>query len=491
MRQAAVVHITAALQSAGLLDRVEGQVTGTATGIADDSRLVVPGGIFVAVRGSGRDGHDYIDAAAVAGAVVAIVEDASRSRLPSLVVRDARRAAAVAASAFYNDPARGLTMVGVTGTNGKTTTVGLVRHLLDDEAAPAASIGTIGVLLGGEGRELPGGSGLTTPGAVELQHTLADLAAHGVRTVAVEASSHALDQHRLDGVELAAGVFTNFSRDHLDYHGTMDAYLAAKSRLVELIGPSGTMVVNADESAWDGLAAIRRRVTFGIAEEADVRATDLSFSPLGSTWTLLAGGSAHRVTLPMIGDFNVANALAAAAAAYALGRDPADVAERLSRAPQVAGRLERLSDVPVVLRDYAHTPDALERALLAIRPFAQGGKLVVVFGCGGDRDAGKRPLMGAIAERLGDHVIITSDNPRTEDPELILDAIEAGMTARRHERIADRHAAIARALELAGNRGDLVLLAGKGHETYQVRGTTKFPFDEAQIVSELVSGRGR
>jgi UDP-N-acetylmuramoyl-L-alanyl-D-glutamate--2,6-diaminopimelate ligase len=285
-------------------------------------------------------------------------------------------------------------------------------------------------------------------------------------------------------VAFDACVFTNLSRDHLDYHGSMEMYLGAKARLVEYLAPEGVAIVNADDPAWSAIEA-KRVMTFGISSaSADMRATDVVYTPRGSEWTLAAGGERAAVRLPLIGSFNVANALGAAAAAWARGHSVTEIADRLAVLPQVPGRLEALHDRPTVLRDYAHTPDALERALQAVRPFTTG-RLIVVFGCGGDRDRGKRPLMGAVAERFADHVIVTSDNPRTEDPERILDDIVAGMKSDRHERIEDRRAAIARALAVADPEGDVVLLAGKGHETYQIRGTTLLPFDEREIVGEL------
>jgi UDP-N-acetylmuramoyl-L-alanyl-D-glutamate--2,6-diaminopimelate ligase len=476
--------VTSALREAGLLADVRGDLPGRVTGLTDDSRAVKAGALFAAVRGAERDGHDYLNAAAGAGAAAAIVDDASRTSLPALVVTDTRRAASVAAAAFHGFPARELRLVGVTGTNGKTTTVGMLRHLLDEPDARAASIGTLGVLTGSEGTALPGGSGLTTPGPVELQRVLRELVDAGVRTVAMETSSHALHQHRVDTLRFAAAVFTNLTRDHLDYHGTMEAYFAAKAMLVALLADDGVAVTNADDPAWDALPPVPRRVRFGLEAAADVRAEDVRFTPRGSRWTLVAGDGRQRVTLPLIGDFNVANALAAAAAAWSLGLPVHRIAERLCRMPQVPGRLEIISEQPVVLRDYAHTPDALERALHAVRPFATN-RLLVVFGCGGDRDRGKRPEMGRIAQRDADLAIVTSDNPRTEDPERILDDIEAGMIAGAHERVEDRRAAIARAIAIAGD-GDVVLLAGKGHETYQVRGTVKYPFDEREIVAEIL-----
>jgi UDP-N-acetylmuramoyl-L-alanyl-D-glutamate--2,6-diaminopimelate ligase len=390
----------------------------------------------------------------------------------------------VAAAAFHGFPARELRLVGVTGTNGKTTTVGMLRHLLDAPDARAASIGTLGILIGSEGATLDGGSGLTTPGPVELQRVLRALRNQGVRTVAMETSSHALHQRRVEGLRFEAGVFTNLTRDHLDYHVTMDAYLAAKALLVPLLTEDGAAVVNADDPAWSMLPAAPRTVRFGLEHDADVKATDVRFSPRGSEWTLDVRGSRHPVVLPLIGDFNIANALAAAAAAWSLGVPVSEVASRLSTMPQVPGRLEILYEAPTVLRDYAHTPDALERALAAVRPFT-AGSLIVVFGCGGDRDRGKRPEMGRIAEAGADRVIVTSDNPRSEDPERILDDIEAGMT-QRHERIEDRRDAIARAIAGAAP-GDVILLAGKGHETYQIRGTVKHPFDERTIVREIIA----
>jgi UDP-N-acetylmuramoyl-L-alanyl-D-glutamate--2,6-diaminopimelate ligase len=473
-----------ALTRAGVLLDVRGAMPDQLTGISDDSRQVVPGSLFVAVRGTARDGHDFLSAIADrAGAT--IVEDASRTTLPAFVVSDARRAAPVAAAAAYGEPGSRLRLVGVTGTNGKTTTVGMLRHLLDDATGGrSASVGTLGVLVGSEGVPQPGGGGLTTPGPIELQRVLRALVDAGVTDVAIEVSSHSLDQRRVDGLAFAAAVFTNLTRDHLDYHGTMDAYVAAKARLIDYLTTTGIAVINADDDVWRGLARAPRQVRFSLAgKDADVRASDVRYTPRGSEWALEAGGAKADVQLPLVGDFNVANALGAAASAWALGMSADVIAGRLSTLPQVPGRLERIYERPTVLRDYAHTPDALERALLAVRPFAER-RLLVVFGCGGDRDRGKRPEMGAIAERLADHAIVTSDNPRTEDPDRIIDDIEAGMQGANHERITDRHDAIARALTIAAP-DDVVVLAGKGHETYQIRGTIAYPFDEREIVREL------
>jgi UDP-N-acetylmuramoyl-L-alanyl-D-glutamate--2,6-diaminopimelate ligase len=482
-----IADIKAALGRHGLLAGVNGELPAESNGISDDSRKVARGDVFVAVRGWNSDGHDFLDAAAERGASVAIVEDPARTSLPALIVREGRRAAAIAAATTYGDPARNLTLLGVTGTNGKTTTTSIMRHLFDDGAASSASIGTLGVLVGSEGELLPGGSGLTTPGPVELQRTLRELVDRGVKSVAMEVSSHSLDQRRVDGLEFDTVVFTNLTRDHLDYHGTMDAYLTAKGRLLEYLKRDGTTVVNADAPEWSALQPPARRLTFATRAAADVRARDMHYTSRGSEWKLVTPRGSADVILPLIGEVNVENSLAAAATAFALGQSADSIASRLASVPQVAGRLEIISTHPTVLRDYAHTPDALERSLKTARAFARG-KLIVVFGCGGDRDKGKRPLMGEIAERGADCAIVTSDNPRTEDPDSIIDDIEAGMRGSKHERVTDRLAAIQRAIDLAGNE-DIVLLAGKGHETYQVRGTTSYPFDEKEIVRELTGSR--
>jgi UDP-N-acetylmuramoyl-L-alanyl-D-glutamate--2,6-diaminopimelate ligase len=482
-----IADIRAALHGAGLLSGEAGPLPTTVDAITDDSRAVQPGALFLAVRGAERDGHAYLAVAAERGATAAVVDDPSRTSLPALVVSDTRRAAAIAAATFYGGPADSLRLIGVTGTNGKTTTVGMLRHLLDAPSARAASIGTLGVLVGGTGTPLDGGSGLTTPGPVELQRVLHVLRDRGVGAVAMETSSHALHQRRVEGLTFAAAVFTNLTRDHLDYHGTMESYFSAKAMLVEQLAPDGVAVVNADDRAWDTLPPVPRTVRFGLGAAADVRARHVRSTPDGSSFTIVLGDESRDVVLPLIGDFNVANALAAAAAAWALGVPADTIAARMATMPQVPGRLEIVNERPTVLRDYAHTPDSLERAIAAVRPFAHG-RLIVVFGCGGDRDRGKRPEMGRIAARGADVVIVTSDNPRTEDPERILDDIEAGMEGTPHERIEDRRDAIARALDIAGS-DDLVLLAGKGHETYQVRGTARLPFDERQIVHEIVTER--
>jgi len=507
-RTLALDALVDALRSAGLLVAEPPRGPAQVFGVADDSRAVVAGGAFVAVRGTTIDGHDFVRDAIARGAAVILAEDHVQSDVPVVRVRDGRRAAALVATAFYGRPAESLRLVGVTGTNGKTTTVHLIRALLDQLGTPSASVGTLGVLLGQDGAPMAGGQGLTTPGPVETQRLLRALVDAGVRLVALEVSSHALDQSRVESIAFDVVVYTSFSRDHLDYHGSMSAYFAAKARLIGLLKPHGVAVVNAAEPAWRALPTPPRLLTFHAAVPGDpqppadvtLRAETVDFDASGSRFTLAArdgtpDGVRVRTTLPLLGDFNVTNATGAAAVAWALGTPLERLAEALPTIPQVPGRLERLSAGPTVLRDYAHTPDALGRALRAVRPFARrpdgtATRVCVVFGCGGDRDAGKRPEMGAIAERLADAVVLTSDNPRTEDPEGILDDIQAGMTRAPLARLEDRRAAIAHALAWA-EQHDVVLLAGKGHETYQVRGTERVPFDEAEIVAELLADRER
>ena len=453
-------------------------------GLTADTRHLTSGTLFCAIRGVVQDGHAFVAAAATRGAAAALVEERQAASVPQIVVRDGRRAAALAAETWYGRPAARLKLIGVTGTNGKTTSVTLARHVLSG-LWPMASIGTLGAFdPAGASVESEAGN-LTTPGPIDLQATLAGLIARGAKGAAMEVSSHSLDQGRVDGLVFQAAIFTNLTRDHLDYHKTFEAYFAAKARLISYLAPDGLAVINADDPAWEKLGKAPRRITFG--ERGEVSAQDVTVDARGARFTLVtAGGGRHAVALPLLGRFNVANALGVAACAVGLGMRPAEVAERLTSAPQVPGRMERIAADPcTVLRDYAHTPDALERALETTRDITSpGGRVIVVFGAGGDRDRGKRAPMGAAAARLADVAIATSDNPRTEDPERILDEVESGMGKRPHYRVTDRRAAIGQALELA-RLGDTVLLAGKGHETYQVVGTVKQPFDERDIVRDL------
>jgi UDP-N-acetylmuramoyl-L-alanyl-D-glutamate--2,6-diaminopimelate ligase len=454
------------------------------TGLTADARRLQRGMLFCAVRGAVQDGHQFVADAAARGAAAALVDSRQSVAIPQILVRDGRRAAAIAAEAWYRRPAARLQMIGVTGTNGKTTSVILARHVLSARW-PMGAIGTLGCFDPAGAAVASEAGNLTTPGPIDLQATLAALVDRGAAGVAMEVSSHSLDQGRVEGLAFRAAIFTNLTRDHLDYHETLDDYFAAKAKLVAYLAAGGLAVINADDAAWARLPPTPRRITFGTAQ-ADVTGRDVRVDANGARFTLVSPAGSHPVALPLLGRFNVANALGVAACAVGLEVPAQVVAERLSTAPQVPGRMERIATDPcVVLRDYAHTPDALERALETIREVTPpGGRVIIVFGAGGDRDRGKRAPMGEIAVRLADVAIATSDNPRTEDPERILDDVEAGMTGRQHYRVTDRRAAIGQALELA-RQGDTILLAGKGHETYQVIGTTKEPFDEREVVRGL------
>ena len=482
-------EIVAALGRAGVLvEAAAAAQLPPITGLTADARRLERGMLFCAVRGAAQDGHQFVGDAAGRGAAAALVESRQPVAIPQILVRNGRRAAAVAAETWYGRPASRLQMIGVTGTNGKTTSVILSRHVLSARW-PMGAIGTLGCF-DPEGQPVQSEAGnLTTPGPIDLQATLAALVERGAAGVAMEVSSHSLDQGRVDGLLFRAAIFTNLTRDHLDYHETFDAYFAAKAKLTGYLAEAGLAVINADDAAWARLPRTPRRITFSATSQAaDVMARDVRVDARGARFTLVTPEGSHPVALPLLGRFNVENAIGVAACAVGLDVPAETVAERLSSAPQVPGRMERIAVDPcVVLRDYAHTPDALERALETIREVtsgAGGGRVIVVFGAGGDRDRGKRAPMGEIAARLADIAIVTSDNPRTEDPERILDDVEAGMSAKPHYRVTDRKAAIGQALEMA-RQGDTILLTGKGHETYQVVGTTKHPFDEREVVRSL------
>lgn len=463
-------------------------------GVTADSRTVTAGDLFCAWTGTARDAHVFIAAAAEAGAVAALVERRVEAAIPQVVVSLGRQAAALAADEVMGRPGEALVLTGVTGTNGKTTTVWILRHLLSSRYA-TASLGTVGAVLR-DGVPLPGTESLTTPGPVGMATTMRSFIDHGTEAVALEVSSHALDQGRVHALRFAVAVFTNLTRDHLDYHGSFERYRATKREFIELLAPAGVAVLNADEPAWDGLerradSALRYAMDGGRgADSADVVARDVTHSAVGSRFRMTTPRGDAMVELPFPGAYNVQNALAASAAVLGLGFELEEVVSGLASSPQVPGRLERVAEWPcLVFTDYAHTPDALGRVLTSLKSTTMG-RLIVVFGAGGDRDAGKRPLMGEAAAGVADVVVVTSDNPRTEDPEAIIDDIMAGIDRTDVVRITDRRAAIERALEMA-EQDDVVLLAGKGHETYQVLGTETVPFDERRIVTEWTSRKGR
>ncbi len=475
------------LRSAGLLLERRGSGDVSVRGVSQDSRTTGPGDLFLAWKGTVHDSHDHVAQAAARGAVASVVERPVDVDVPQLVVTDGRRAAAVASAGVMGFPSKELVAVGVTGTNGKTTTALLIREILRRKMRTAV-IGTLG-LLDDDGVR-PGTESLTTPGPVQLATWLRTLVDEGFEAVVLEASSHALDQRRLDGTTFDVAVFTNLSQDHLDYHEDMADYRAAKVRLVQLVAPDGAVALNRDERAWDDVdVSGRSLVTFALDGSADVSAEELELGPGGSSFRLRIGGGVVDARLPMPARYNVENALAAAAAAHALGCSSAEIVEGLAQAPQVPGRLEVVySGAFTVLIDFAHTPAALEGMLGAVGPLTEG-RLIVVFGAGGDRDRAKRAPMAQAVARHADLVVLTSDNPRTEDPERILDDLEPGLAGAPHKRVVDRREAIAVALR-AARPGDMVVLAGKGHETYQVVGTEKHPLDERVVVADALRTLG-
>jgi UDP-N-acetylmuramoyl-L-alanyl-D-glutamate--2,6-diaminopimelate ligase len=453
--------------------------------LAYDVRAVVPASLFFCVPGSSVDGHDLAGDARAAGAAAFVVERRLAVDAPQLVVSNVRKAMPVAATTFFGDPSHTLEVAAVTGTNGKTTTAYLVRALLEAAGHRTGMLGTVTSIVGGEAREVA----RTTPEAIDLQATFADMLAAGDTHCVMEVSSHALALGRADAIHWAAAIFTNLTQDHLDFHPTMEDYFAAKRMLFE--ASPEVAVVNVDDPYGARLAAglaLGRLVTVGIdAPQADLRATGVHSDMSGST--LRAGDLELRSPLP--GRFNVLNVLGAVAAVRALGVDDETIVAALREAGRVPGRFEPVDEGQdfAVLVDYAHTPDSLENVLRAARPLT-AERLLCVFGCGGDRDRGKRPLMGAIAARLADRTIVTSDNPRSEDPEAIVAEILAGIDDRgATDAIVDRHAAIEHAIGLAG-AGDVVVIAGKGHEQGQeFEGGRKIAFDDVTVAREALRAR--
>jgi UDP-N-acetylmuramoyl-L-alanyl-D-glutamate--2,6-diaminopimelate ligase len=448
------------------------------TTVVHDTRAVVDGALFCCVPGSRTDGHDLAPAAVDAGAAALLVHHELALDVPQLVVGDVRAALGPVAAAFWGDPSRRLAVLGVTGTSGKTTVTHLIAAVF---AAAGRPCGIIGTLSGSR----------TTPEAPELQALLADHARRGNVAVAVEVSSHGLDQGRVAATRFAVAMFTNLSQDHLDYHGTMEEYFRAKSRLFAP-GYTGRAVVCVDDP-WG------RRLAAAVAAAGEVELHEYSLGDAEDLHLTAAGAAfrwrGERVDLPLVGRFNVRNAVGAATVAAVAGVAPADVARGLSAVRPIPGRFEPVdAGQPfTVVVDYAHKPDALAEALRAARELVAGaGRLTVVFGCGGDRDRAKRPVMGAVASRLADRAIVTSDNPRSEDPRAIIDAIVAGVPAGAPavvDVVPDRRAAIAAAVGRAGP-GDVVVVAGKGHETTQVVAGRALPFDDRAVAREALAGPG-
>jgi UDP-N-acetylmuramoyl-L-alanyl-D-glutamate--2,6-diaminopimelate ligase len=467
----------------------EGPRTADIRGLAYRADAVREGDAFCTWRGAASDGHVHVPAALARGARALVVEQpVAAPGVPVVRVASGRHALARMAANLHGHPARSLAMAGVTGTNGKTSTVFLLHHLLESSGMPCGLIGTIRHQSGQ--RVLP--SSRTTPESLDLQALLAAMRDDGCRAAAMEVSSHALDQGRVDGISYQVAVFTNLTQDHLDYHRTMERYFEAKSRLFAALAPGAAAVVNWDDP-WGRLLVGRlpagvRLHAYALDGAAPVRAEHLALSAEGASFTWQRPTGAHQVRLPWIGAFNVANALGAAEAACALGLEAGDVAAALASAPPVPGRMEKVPwDGPfTVLVDYAHTDDALRHVLATLRPLARG-RLRVLAGCGGDRDRSKRPLMARAAAEGADDCVFTSDNPRSEDPQAILDEMKAGLADASSVRIIpDRAEAIAAVVGSAGP-GDVVLLAGKGHEATQEISGVHHPFSDREHARQALA----
>jgi UDP-N-acetylmuramoyl-L-alanyl-D-glutamate--2,6-diaminopimelate ligase len=454
------------------------------TGLAYDNRVVQPGTLFFCVPGFTRDGHEFAADAVARGAAALVVERPVHAGVPEIEVPSVRAAMAPVAAAFYGDPTASLTTVGVTGTNGKTTTAFLVHALLEADGRQTGLLGTVKSVIGGAERPVE----RTTPEAIDLQRTFREMLDGGDVACAMEVSSHALELHRADAIHFAAGIFTNLTQDHLDFHGTMEEYFLAKRSLFADHRPENA-VINVDDPYGARLATeTPGAVTFAVHSDATYRASDLSTDLTGSRFTVHSPDGSTELRSPLPGLFNVYNVLGALAAVRAVGVSIDVAAAAIKTAGSVPGRFEPVDAGQefAVLVDYAHTPDSLENVLRAARQLT-AGRVHVVFGCGGDRDRGKRPMMGEIATRLADRVIVTSDNPRSEDPEAIIREVLVG-TGPDTERDVDRRAAIHTAI--AGARtGDVVVIAGKGHEQGQeFEGGRKIPFDDVTVAREALEG---
>jgi UDP-N-acetylmuramoyl-L-alanyl-D-glutamate--2,6-diaminopimelate ligase len=487
--------LTRGLSLAGAAEAAPASAGVEIGGLAYDSRAVAPGDLFFCVTGFSSDGHDFAAKALERGAAALVVERPLGLGVPEVLVRSARAAMAPIAARFYGEPARELRVVGVTGTNGKTTTAYLIRALLEAGGEQCGLLGTVKSIVGGQDRAVQ----RTTPEAIDLQRDLRAMLDGGDRACAIEVSSHALQLGRADAIPFAAAVFTNLTQDHLDFHETMEEYFQAK-RLLFVPGQGerpAVSVVNVGDPYGQRLARdIDGVLTFALDAPADYSATDIATAFDGCRFTLSTPEGERTVALPLPGRFNVANALGALATAHALGGELDVLVTALERGVRVPGRFEPVDEGQdfAVLVDYAHTPDSLENVLLAARELTDArahGRVVCVFGAGGDRDRGKRPLMGEIAARLADVAIVTSDNPRSEDPEEIIAEIVAGAERADVEpaellALVDRRAAIEQAVA-RGRAGDVLVIAGKGHEQGQeFANAHKLPFDDVEVAREAL-----
>lgn len=448
------------------------------TGIAYDSRNVLEGNVFVCIKGFETDGHKFAEMAEKNGAAIIVAEDKIDVDVPVWYVDDSRIAIAELACKYYKNPSEKFKLVGVTGTNGKTTITYLIKSILEEAGMHVGVIGTNQNIIGDKVL-LTQSTTPTTPNALELQQLFAEMAQSDAECVVMEVSSHALELERVHGCHFDVGVFTNLTQDHLDFHKTMENYLNAKAKLFQI---SDKGVVNFDDEAGKKIAsnADCDILTVGLSDESRLYAKNIDITARGVDFEMVYDGKTYPMHISIPGKFSVYNAICAAGAAVQLGIDIETIQKGLSKAAGVMGRVEVVptdTDYTVII-DYAHTPDGLENIISAVREFAKG-RVITLFGCGGDRDNTKRPVMGEIAGRLSDYSIITSDNPRTEDPEAIVAQIEAGMkkTDGKYTLIVDRRKAIAYALDFA-EKDDVIILAGKGQETYQIIGKEKYDFDE-------------
>ncbi len=473
----------------------------TIKNIVTDSRKIHSGDLFVALPGVYTDGHAHIEQAIQNGAAGIVVQDApplmERTAIPVIITANPRQILAHISAQFHGNPAQHLRMIGVTGTNGKTTTTYMIQSIFNTMGISCGVIGTVGSRF--DDKMIP--TGATTPEPPELHRLLAQMVSGGVKSVAMEVSSHALAWHRVEPIRFDAAIFTNLTLDHLDFHGSMDKYLQAKQRLFQMLTRSedgmstGIAVLNGDDPSStamaQGIHSQCKILRFGIEHSTDVYATNLSLTPDGNAFDLISPWGRFRAFVPIPGRYNIMNALSAFTTICGLGYPADQSAAALSSIRSVPGRMEKIDHGQpfMIVVDYAHTPDALEHLLMTLKPLT-AGRLISIFGCGGDRDHVKRPIMGRIAANYSDLTIITSDNPRTEDPIHIIDDILGGLNAvSNYKVVPDRQIAIQKAITIA-NPGDTVVIAGKGHEDYQIIGREKFPFDDRIVAKNVLRQRG-
>ncbi len=460
-------------------------------GIVIDSRKAQKGSLFFCIKGLKVDARKFVDDAAEQGAVCVVIDDEEGLKLPQdvtvLKVKNSREALAYAAASFFGNPSESFNVIGVTGTNGKTSTTYYIEAILNENKASVGVIGTVGIVLNGEKLNIPFDTS-TTPDPIELHKIFLRMKEDKAEYVVMEATSHALALNKLEGTSFDVGVFTNLTQDHLDLHGTMENYLNEKTKLFKMCR---TGVINADDGSCKHLienAACEKIYTYSIENESDFKAENVQYLSNGVTFDVAINGEKHSFNVPVAGKISVYNALASIAATYSIGVSIDTIKKGIENMKGVPGRIQSIPNnlgFNVVV-DYAHTPDGLENILQAVRGYTQG-RIITVFGCGGDRDRTKRPIMGEIAGRISDYCVITSDNPRTEEPNSILNEIESGtaQTKCAYEKIIDRKQAIFRALELA-QKGDSVVVAGKGHENYQIFADRTIHFDDCEVAKEWI-----